>query len=165
MNEAVEIAACCEPELLAGLHQASADEPWDAGAMARLLALAQTIGLVAARGETPCGLVLARITGEDCEILSIGVTKAMRRRGIGAALLDAAGDWAARLGARRLVLEVAGDNLPALRLYDGAGFEPCGRRPGYYPGSGEGAPRRDALILHKALAAPGRRGGIGDRRA
>lgn len=149
---AFEITGQSDPILLAGLHQACTEGPWDASAMARLLGLPRTIAYIAARGAEPCGLVLLRRAGEDCEILTIGVAPAMRCQGIGAALLDTAGDWAWRGGARALVLEVAGDNRPALRLYDKSGFERCGRRPGYYPG----APRRDALVLRRELG-----GGLG----
>ena len=149
-----EITVQSDPVLLAGLHQACVEEPWDACAMARLLGLPQTTAYIAVRGAEPCGLVLLRRAGEDCEILTIGVTPAMRGQGIGAALLDAAGDWAWRIGARAVVLEVAGDNRPALRLYDKSGFEKCGRRPGYYPAVGDGRPRREALILRRPLVIP-----------
>jgi len=43
------------------------------------------------------------------------------------------------------VLEVAIDNEPAIALYMEFGFQPVGRRPGYYAGAGGG--RVDALIL------------------
>lgn len=143
----VEILAQTDPALLAGLHEICAEDPWDAPAMARLLGLPATAAFCAVREAEPCGLVLIRRAGEDCEILTIGVAPAMRNQGIGAALVEAACEWGARIGARRLVLEVAPDNLSALRLYDKTGFEKCGRRPGYYAGS----PRRDALILQRSL--------------
>ncbi len=157
----IEITVQSDPALLASLHQACAEEPWDASAMARLLGLPETIAYIAARGAEPCGLVLFRRAGEDCEILTIGVAPAMRNQGLGAALLDAAGDWASCIGARRLVLEVAGDNRPALRLSDHSGFAQCGRRPGFYPGTNDGTPRRDALILQRPLGRPSAAGGLG----
>jgi len=152
---AVGITAQTDSVLLAGLHQACVEEPWDAPAMARLLGLPETVAYIAVRGAEPCGLVLTRRAGEDCEILTVGVTPAMRNRGIGAALLGIAADWGSRIGARRLVLEVADDNRPALRLYEKCGFAKCGRRPGYYPRTRGGASRRDALILHRPLAGRG----------
>lgn len=143
----IETIEQSDPGLLAGLHMAFAEEPWDASAMARLLGLPQTVAYIAARAAEPCGLVLARRTGDDCEILTIGVTKPMRGMGAGAALLRAACEWGSRIGGHRMVLEVDGGNRAALRLYDKFGFEKCGCRPAYYAG----APRRDALILQKPL--------------
>lgn len=151
-----EISVQSDADLLARLHEACTGDGWDAPAMARLLGSPATIAFCAARGAEPCGLVLVRRTAEDCEILTIGVTPAMRNQGVGAALLDAACDWGSRIGARRVVLEVAGDNRAALRLYDNAGFGRCGRRRGYYAGGRGGGPRRDALILRRGLS---RRGG------
>lgn len=143
----IETIEQSDPNLLAGLHLAFAEEPWDASAMARLLGLPETIAYIAARAAEPCGLVLARRTGNDCEILTIGVTPPMRGMGIGTALLRAACEWGSGIGGHRMVLEVDGGNRPALRLYEKFGFENCGRRPAYYAG----APRRDALILQMPL--------------
>jgi ribosomal-protein-alanine N-acetyltransferase len=54
--------------------------------------------------------------------------------GIGRALLD----WSLRAtregGAQALVLEVREDNARARSVYEAAGFQDIGRRPGYYPG-------------------------------
>lgn len=146
-----EITMQTDPVLLAKLHEACTEEPWDASAMARLLGLPETVAFIAARGAEPCGLVLTRRAGEDCEILTIGVKPAMRIQGVGAGLLNTACDWGLRIGACRLVLEVAADNHPALRLYEKCGFEGCGHRPGYYPGLYAGIPKIDALILQKPL--------------
>ncbi|MDJ0789698.1 MAG: GNAT family N-acetyltransferase, partial [Myxococcota bacterium] len=56
-----------------------------------------------------------------------------RRSGLGAALLDAVVAWARREGVRELSLAVSLVNEPARRLYERAGFVPCGEhalRPG-----------------------------------
>ena len=143
-----DVVVQTDPVLLAELHKVCTDDPWDAPAMARLLGLPATAAFCAAHGAEPCGLVLVRRAGEDCEILTIGVVPRMRNQGIGGALLRAACVWGAGIGARRLVLEVAFDNRAALRLYDKSGFKKCGRRPGYYAGT----PRRDALILQRPLS-------------
>ena len=75
-----------------------------------------------------------------------------RRRGIGAALVEAAALEAARLGATTLFLEVATDNPAALALYERSGFEQAGRRRGYY--AREGQPPADALVLRRPLNRP-----------
>lgn len=121
-------------ERLAALHRASFDEPWDADALAELLALPGTFGLMAI-GETPAvprGFVLLRLAADEAEILTIAVDPACRRQGIGRALAAAAAATAVAGGATALFLEVAEDNGPARALYEGAGFRIVGRRPGYY---------------------------------
>ncbi|GHG08478.1 N-acetyltransferase [Deinococcus piscis] len=51
------------------------------------------------------------------------VRDAFRGQRVGLALLDAARDLAVQSGARGVVLETAGDNLAAQRLYDRYGFQ------------------------------------------
>jgi len=76
-----------------------------------------------------CGFVVTRQTapGEN-EILNLAVAPDCRRGGVGRALLDAAleaapGAW---------FLEVRESNVGAIRLYENAGFQVCGKRPAYY---------------------------------
>lgn len=121
-------------ERLAALHRASFDEPWDADALAELLALPGTFGLMAVEESlhAPLGFVLLRIAADEAEILTIAVDPHRRRRGVGRKLIEAAAAVAVARGAAALFLEVAEDNAPALGLYEGAGFRTVGRRPGYY---------------------------------
>ena len=76
-----------------------------------------------------CGFVVTRQTapGEN-EVLNLAVAPDCRRGGVGRALLDAAleaapGAW---------FLEVRESNVGAIRLYENAGFQVCGKRPAYY---------------------------------
>jgi RimJ/RimL family protein N-acetyltransferase len=57
------------------------------------------------------------------QIRGITVDPALRGRGVGRALIDAAIDEARRRGARRLTLRVFAPNEVARRLYESAGFE------------------------------------------
>jgi [ribosomal protein S18]-alanine N-acetyltransferase len=70
--------------------------------------------------------------GYDGQVMTIGTRTAAQGRGIGRVLLDALVGRARALGADDVLLEVRVDNEPALRLYEGAGFERFGRRKGYY---------------------------------
>jgi GNAT superfamily N-acetyltransferase len=58
----------------------------------------------------------------DCWLEDLFVLEAARRRGVGAALVDAALRRAAQRGCRRIELDTAEDNLPALALYERMGF-------------------------------------------
>jgi ribosomal-protein-alanine N-acetyltransferase len=64
-----------------------------------------------------------------------------RGRGIGGSLVRAGMDWAKAVGARRMLLEVRPDNVPAVRTYEKLGFTALNTRRDYY---GTGA---DALVM------------------
>jgi ribosomal-protein-alanine N-acetyltransferase len=139
-------------EALAILHCACfPDDPWEAGALARIMALSGGFGWLAWEGSEPAGFILVRDLGNECEILSLGVAPRWRRRGIAQALLGAAIAEAGHRELPSLVLEVAIDNDAASELYHSAGFVSVGRRARYYARP-EG--RVDALILRLALPRP-----------
>jgi len=120
-------------EALAVLHRACfPDDPWEAGALARVMALSGGFGWLAWEDEQPAGFILVRDLGNECEILSLGVTPRWRRRGIAQNLLATAIDEATRRALPSVVLEVAVDNDPAGALYADAGFVAVGRRARYY---------------------------------
>ena len=74
---------------------------------------------------------------------------AHRGQGVGRRLLEATIERARTLAAVSLFLEVAEDNDVARTLYRSAGFQPIGRRPGYYRRSA--GPPMAALTLALAL--------------
>ena len=78
------------------------------------------------------GYIIAHIVADEAEILSLAVAPLARRRGVGTALL---GHLIAQRKAQNfgtIWLEVAADNLTAIRLYEKAGFIVSGHRPRYY---------------------------------
>ncbi len=148
------------------------DSDWSPAAVAALLEAPGCFALAARAGARARGLVLGRAVARECEILWLAVAPAHRRRGLGRRLLQGALDQAARRGAETVYLEVAVANAAARALYEAAGFQCCGRRPGYYaagpgigPGTGPGpgpgndagddaaGGSGDALILKMALAS------------
>lgn len=131
--------------LLAELHRTSFADPWDAGAICDLLA---GPGVFALFGNQ--GFVLARVAGDEAEILTLAVDKAFRGQGLGRALLQAAAHHAVSLGAQSIFLEVGTDNPAALALYAGLGFARVGQRKGYYASS-SGA---DAWVMKVQLPLP-----------
>jgi [ribosomal protein S18]-alanine N-acetyltransferase len=134
---------------LSAMHLAAfPEDPWDAAALERILALSGGFGYLAWQEGAPAGFILARDLGGEVEILSLGVLPGWRRRGIGRALLDSAVAEAERRRAGSLVLEVASENAPARELYAACGFVQVGRRPRYYRRA-DG--RVDGLILRRAV--------------
>ena len=141
-------------EALATLHGECFDEPWDAQAIARLLAMpgafAYSVNAAEDADSPPAGFVIARTGGGEAEILTICVRPAARMSGLGRCLLEAAAAHALAAGAETLFLEVAEDNLAALRLYERFGFYLVGMRPAYY---GRGNDRVAARTLKLDLTA------------
>jgi ribosomal-protein-alanine N-acetyltransferase len=139
--------------LLAELHQAAFAEQWSAATLGELLAMPGAFAWLAGGEETarplPVGFVLGRMAGEECEILTLAVMPAARRRGAASALLEAALSHAAAAGAKAVFLEVAESNRTARRLYARGGFALVGRRKAYY--HRRGRTPLDALILRRAL--------------
>ena len=133
-------------EALAVLHAEAFDTPWDAASLSALL---DSPGVFAV--EQPDGFILIRVVADEAEILTLAVRPAARRSGLGGRLVEAAVIRAAALGAERMFLEVAEDNVAARALYARAGFVEAGRRRGYYARS-DGS-REDALILALNFAA------------
>jgi RimJ/RimL family protein N-acetyltransferase len=76
--------------------------------------------------------------------LGLMVAADYRRRGIGRSLLDAAVEWASAAAIRKLELHVFPWNEPAIRLYEGFGFQREGVRRGHYSRDGADV---DALLM------------------
>ena len=154
---------------MAALHAAALPPGWSAASLAALMETPGTLALVASSASPPpergrsnlsasfadgfpsqptgvMGFVIVRVAADEAEILTIAVFAEARRRGTGRALLAAAGRHARTQGAKRLHLEVASGNDPALNFYADAGFIQTGLRARYYP---DGA---DALLLSRSLA-------------
>jgi [ribosomal protein S18]-alanine N-acetyltransferase len=125
--------------------------PWTIETMRELLALDGAFARLARLGDSVCGYVLARITGEEAEILSLGVLPETRKRGVGRELLSAALGLAAIGGCRVVFLEVAEGNQAARQLYSRSGFHQVGRRRNYYQCPGQ--PPEAALVLRRDLRA------------
>jgi ribosomal-protein-alanine N-acetyltransferase len=128
-----------DPVVLAALHALSFPDPWDAKALRDLFAT----GAFAFYSDD--GFVLARVAGDEGEILTLAVAPAARGKGLGRALLTAAIDRARAMDAKTMFLEVGVDNPSALALYAGLGFIKVGDRKAYYNG-------RDALVLRLPLS-------------
>ena len=133
---------------MAAIHAAAfpLGERWAADAFAAQLRLPSCFGLIEPAG----GLVLAQVSADEAEVLTLGVAPEARRLGVARRLLNAAVATSRARGATALFLEVARGNIPAASLYAAAGFGPVGVRRGYYPDG------QDALVLRLALLPTGK---------
>jgi [ribosomal protein S18]-alanine N-acetyltransferase len=136
-------ATAAHAAVLAVIHAAvfPPAEAWDADAFAAQLGMPGAFALLDEAG----GFVLARVAADEAEILTLAVTPNARRAGIGRRLVMAAMQAAGGRGATAMFLEVSPCNIPAIRLYEGAGFAGVGRRRAYYQ---DGS---DALVMRARL--------------
>jgi ribosomal-protein-alanine N-acetyltransferase len=88
---------------------------------------------VAEEGDVIVGFLIAgREPGRVGHIVTIDVLGKWRRRGIGAALMDAGEDWAKRQGLDLVFLETAEDNLAAQAFYEARGYVKYEKLDKYY---------------------------------
>jgi ribosomal-protein-alanine N-acetyltransferase len=135
---------------LAALHARAFEKAWSEQDIATMLNNPSAFALVAG-GAEPHGFAIAWAAAGDAELLTVAVVPEARRRGVGAALVTAAGVAALMRGAATMHLEVAEDNAPARALYAKLGYEEAGRRSAYYAGA-EG--RVDAIVMRRRLPRP-----------
>lgn len=94
------------------------------------------------------GFVAARVMVDVCELESIVVDAAVRKTGVGKALLATLVRWARGNNVVRVELEVRSGNDAAICFYERAGFRRDGLRRGYYRN-----PEEDAVLMSLALAS------------
>lgn len=143
MTDAAETATLAHAAILAAVHATAfpPHERWGIDAISLQLALPGVFGFLHPRG----GMLLARVTADEAEILTLAVEPRVRRQGVATALLTKALAEARSRGARSVLLEVSVSNAAARALYGRAGFVEVGHRQRYYA---DGA---DALILRVEL--------------
>lgn len=81
---------------------------------------------------------------DEAELLRIAVVPEQRQQGLAARLLQHAEQALLASGIVQMHLEVRESNTAAQALYQSQGWQPSGRRAGYYP---LGADREDALLF------------------
>jgi ribosomal-protein-alanine N-acetyltransferase len=129
--------------------------------MTEELARPWTRAWVAREGGEVVAYLLAWHVVDELHVLNVATVVAMRRRGFGGALVDAAVAYARESGIRLVVLEVRRSNRAALQLYRRVGFAAMGVRRAYYtdgedavemlleldPATGAVVPHRDEVKL------------------
>jgi ribosomal protein S18 acetylase RimI-like enzyme len=91
----------------------------------------ETTTLLAMRGREPVGLVAAYRDERDrsvFHVVAMWVAPELRRVGIGRRLLGEVETWIAASGGDCVQLSVADQALPAVCLYEAAGYRPDGKR-------------------------------------
>jgi ribosomal protein S18 acetylase RimI-like enzyme len=126
-------------------------DAWPIWDLLGVLTLPNVVRLKAMAGEQMVGFVAGDIRPREnlAWIATIGVVPEYRRRGIGAALLQAC---EAQLSVRRVRLSVRVSNRAAIELYERFNYQRVGRWEHYYQ-DGE-----DAMVMEKILDLVGKSG-------
>lgn len=129
---------------VAQLEQLCNPQPWNDASLRTFIEpsveLPHRLGRVAADAEYPvAGYACALFSGEEGEILILGVDPVLRKQGIGRLLLSKICLDLQVLGARTLFLELRTSNRIAWALYRALGFRETGIRKAYYSDSKEDA--------------------------
>lgn len=146
---AIRLARPADSEALAELERRCFSDPWSQSGLAEMLAAPAGFGLIAESPAAPLGYLLARAAAGEGEILNLAVVPESRRRGVGAAVLEAGLEELRGRGVGEVFLEVRESNLLAQALYFGRGFRVIGARQRYYR-----QPVEDALVLRLSLGSP-----------
>lgn len=101
--------------------------------------------LVAVTEDRVIGAASYEVTDDVADLRRIMVAPEVRGKAIASKLIRGGIEWAQAGGAQRILLEVAEDNLSALRLYERTGFEQISLRRNYYPAG------QDAVIMSLEL--------------
>jgi ribosomal-protein-alanine N-acetyltransferase len=92
------------------------------------------------------GFITSRLVADEVHVHNFGVRPALRRLGMGGALLRASLDYGLARGAVGALLEVRASNKAAQALYASRGFTVAGRRKNYYD-----HPTEDAVLMSAKL--------------
>jgi ribosomal-protein-alanine N-acetyltransferase len=133
---------------IVAIERACFSDPWTPAGISETIQYETARSFVAEIGGCSVGYVMARISGEEGEILNLAVLPSYRRQGIARCLLEEALASAAAAGVREAYLEVRQSNAEALALYQARGFRPVGVRSDYYRN-----PLEDALVLRAPIGA------------
>ncbi len=134
--EATDIA-----ELLP-MEQKAFSQPWSEESFRSLLTKDCALYLVACMGSRVVGICGMLKLGDEGDIDKVLVEESCRGQGIAGAMLQELLRRGEADGIQDFTLEVRVSNVPAIRLYERAGFVSEGIRPGFYE-----KPTEDAMIL------------------
>lgn len=142
----IRSAIAADVPALVAIERACFSDPWSAAGIEETIQYETNRAFVAEFRGATVGYIMARVSGEEAEILNLAVLPGYRRRGIARCLLEEALAAVVTAGVREAYLEVRQSNQEALALYRAHGFRPVALRPDYYRN-----PLEDALVLRALL--------------
>jgi ribosomal-protein-alanine N-acetyltransferase len=116
--------------------------PWSRRSFEQEIGHAPSEFIVARRKGEIVGFAGAWIVADECHVTTIAVDPAVRRQGLGRAMMVELLHRCQERGATCSTLEVRAGNVAAIKMYEGLGFVRAGVRKAYYPNN-----REDAVIM------------------
>ena len=129
-------------ERLAQIEAKSFSHPWSADSFRELLDIDYARYLVAICDGEVAGTAGMRVICGEGNIDNVVVDPDYRGKGLAKALVAELIKWGESEGIKDYTLEVRVSNVPAIHVYENAGFIGEGVRPGFYED-----PKEDALIM------------------
>lgn len=148
MTQALQISDGGE---LQRVHARAFHHGWSAEEFCNLLSQQGVFGYAARIKTKPsiiAGFVLARLTLDEAEILTIAVDPDIRKHGIGRQLMEAVLRHLYSERALNVFLEVDEKNIAAQTLYQRLNFIKVGERPAYYQTENG---RSNAYVLRREI--------------
>lgn len=133
------------PEVCA-IEKENFSVPWSENSFLESMEREDTVFLTALDEGGIAGYIGCYCVAGTAEIMNIAVQSAKRRRGTGAALLEALFENARTFSCEEVILEVRESNEAAIALYTRQGFVRISVRKNFYE-----KPVENALVMRKAL--------------
>jgi len=150
----VRTASVDDAAAIAAIHGESFRRGWSDGEIEALIRQDNVAALAAEcrnvfGHRSTAGFVLYRTAADEAEILTVAVSQASRRHGVGRALMEEVIRrlYTDRIGS--LFLEVDSGNASAIALYQALDFVRVGERSGYYAQGP--AMARGALVMRRDI--------------
>jgi len=137
-----EVRTCTREDLEAVqkiLSESGEAAQWSAAALYEAWVRNPELFLVACQSNQITGFICGRMAADEGEILNLAVKPELRRNGQGRKLTLQLLEAFRGADLARVFLEVRESNAIAIQFYGKLGFEPIGRREGYYEVSKEAA--------------------------
>ncbi len=135
-----------DAKLAAGIEKLCFSHPWSEETMTSEMKSPFTDFFGAFFEGELAGYIGGRTIAGETEIFNVGVAPKFRRKGLGKALIEKFIEASREKETEVIFLEVRTSNIPAITLYEKAGFVFCGIRKDYYDG-----PKENAILMRLAF--------------
>lgn len=140
----------CDLAAVVEIERLSSTNPWPRDAFRHEVEASTVshprVAVASGKSSELAGFCVYWIVLDELSVQNVAVHPRHRGRGLGRKLVASALEEGRARGARVALLEVRRGNVPARRLYEALGLEPCGERRDYYS-----RPREDAVLYRKTL--------------
>ena len=127
---------------IAAIERECFHDPWSENGLREELGPENNLFLAAVEEDAVVGYVGCQTVLDEGYITNVAVASSHRRKGVATKLLAELRNCAIQKDLSFITLEVRISNVPAIALYEGAGYRPVGTRRNFYSN-----PKEDALLM------------------